>query len=757
MRKFNSVFLLTTLAAILVIAGCARSRLALGERLESTGRYNDALSAYQAALAQFGPHQRHELSVTYYRMGECLLRLRRMPEAFHAFQMAADVDSTNADAHLRMGEFMVSAGLAEGARNEAETAMRIHPHDSEAIALLAAALEKMGDKEGAKREFERSMSINPKRPSVAIALADLYNGDDQIKQAREVLENSVKENPHAAAPLLALGRLHEQEGEIGDAELSYRAAVKAEDTRETNLRLAQFLQRTSRIAEAEQVLRRVDSLEAGKTTALADFELIAGRASNASHGYEATLNTDKRDKQKQSADQEDRGRVATRLVEADLQMADADSGNNVAAAVQRAREHLKQYKADVDAATSDILEAEIALAENDLPIASQKADEAVVLAPTSAPALYTHGLVRSRCSDPAAAQDDWLKALDEDSHFAPARLALAEQSLAAGDAAGAETYVLPVVRDEPANVRALELFTRALAGKGMFAAAATIAHRMEALTPKSAQPYILLGEIALRADRRGEALIDYERAVIMDPHSPQAVEGLTKVYETGRITRPMLLQIERVASNQPKSAVLMEIAGRLFAENHWYADARRCLTEALQIDPQRATAAAALADTLVKTGDLPAAAESAARTGGNAAALLAGVKAQEKNDVRGAIDDYERAVRGGETTGVAANNLAWLYAEQGANLGRALALAQAAESLSPGNPAVLDTMGVVRLRRREYSEAIRTLEAARQLSERSQPQPQLLAQIRQHLAEAYLKAGNTEKAKSVDLPTTHSR
>jgi tetratricopeptide (TPR) repeat protein len=190
----------------------------------------------------------------------------------------------------------------------------------------------------------------------------------------------------------------------------------------------------------------------------------------------------------------------------------------------------------------------------------------------------------------------------------------------------------------------------------------------------------------------------------------------------------------------------MEIAGRLFAENHWYADAERCLTAALKMDPQRTTAAGQLAQVFAATGDLNAAADSAAKTGGNSAALLAGVKAQERNDVSGAIENYERAVRGGEKTGVAANNLAWLYAQQGTNLQHALELAQTAQSLAPHDPAVLDTVGFVHLRLREYSDAIQALESAKRIAMRNPAQPQLLAQIRQHLAEAYLRAGKNEQA-----------
>jgi Tfp pilus assembly protein PilF len=754
MHKRTAVVISTAIAILILIAaqlGCAKSRLVLGDRLEATGRYSDALSAYESALQRTSPSDRQMTSQVYYRIGDCLVRLQRMPEAFHAYQAAADADPGNAAAHVRMGEFMESAGLGEAARREAEMALRVQPRNSEAIALLGGALEKIGDKNGAKREYEKSLAIDAGRPSVAIALADLYNQDDQTAKAEQVLETSAKTNPHRAAPLLALGRLHEQEGEIGEAELAYRAAVRAEDTKDSNLRLAQFLQRTSRIAEAEQILRRVDSRDPADPTALADFELIAGHPLSALQAYEETLLRQKQAASAKAPGEQERARVATRIVEADLELSNDADGQTVAAAVQRGREHLMQYGAALDPATTNILEAELALAENDLPTASAKAQSALDLAPHSASALYTQGLVRLRCSDPAGAHDFWTKALEEDPSFVPAQLALGEEALGGGDAADAEHDVLPVVREEPANMRALRLFARVLTAKGMYPAATTIARRMEALAPRSPEPYVLMGNIALLANRQGEALVDFEHAVVLDPHSAEGVEGLTKVYRTGKITRPTLLRIERVAGTKPESGVLMEIAGRLFADNHWYTDAERCLEEALRIDPHRATAAAALADTLVKTGDLPAAADSAAKTGGNAAALLAGVKAQEQNDTRSAIENYERAVRGGETTGVAANNLAWLYAEQGQNLGRALALAQAAESLSPGDPAVLDTMGVVRLRRREYSEAIKTLEAARDLSKRMQPPARVTAQIREHLAEAYWKAGNTAAAKSVGI------
>ena len=109
--------------------------------------------------------------------------------------------------------------------------------------------------------------------------------------------------------------------------------------------------------------------------------------------------------------------------------------------------------------------------------------------------------------------------------------------------------------------------------------------------------------------------------------------------------------------------------------------------------------------------------------------------------------NYEAAVHGGDNSGVSANNLAWIYAQQGRELERALALARHARELAPEDPAVLDTLGVVHLARREYSRAVGVLELARTLAQsQGQSGAVVLAEVKHHLSEAYLRAGQTERA-----------
>jgi uncharacterized protein HemY len=98
---------------------------------------------------------------------------------------------------------------------------------------------------------------------------------------------------------------------------------------------------------------------------------------------------------------------------------------------------------------------------------------------------------------------------------------------------------------------------------------------------------------------------------------------------------------------------------------------------------------------------------------------------------------------------VAANNLAWIYTQQSGNLQAALELATSAHQQDPENPAIVDTLGIVQLKRREYSEAVKTLELASGLAQRTSAPDEVAGTIREHLAQAYALAGQSQSAQNV--------
>ena len=118
---------------------------------------------------------------------------------------------------------------------------------------------------------------------------------------------------------------------------------------------------------------------------------------------------------------------------------------------------------------------------------------------------------------------------------------------------------------------------------------------------------------------------------------------------------------------------------------------------------------------------------------------LVGMVKQEEGDDRGARAAYERVLARDARNGIAANNLAWLYAEDG-RLDDALTLAQRANDALNGAPQSLDTLGWVHYRAGRHEDAIRAFEAALAKQPRNPT-------YHHHLGAAYLKAGRRDDAR----------
>lgn len=739
----------TALALVLALTAfsvgcswCIRSEYNLARKLQERGRNQSAAHLYESVLKRIPASDAHWRSEAHYRLGECLWSQGKVGEAFLNFQSAVDDDSDNLIARLRVGTILLAGGVPDRAGEEAAAVLRGSYGNIDALALLGAASSEAGQDLFAEAAYRQVLESDPGRVKVAIALADLLNRRDAAGEAREVLRKAA-EKSGGALPLLALGRLEEQEGDSVAAEQAYRQAVAREDTPDVNLRLAQFLERSAQVAEAEKALERADQLRPRQPTALPDFKLLGEHTAGALERYTAALRSDRLDgaQTKQSPEAAaSRAALAARIIEADLQQVPESSAPSHAISV--ARLHLDQFRGELSPAITAMLEAELALAAGDVTTAQSRASAAVELAPESAASHYVLGLVKSRAGDQNAARTAWFDAVQQDDDFVPARLALTRDLLRTGDVSAAEQYIVPAVREEPGNVRALCLYARVLLTQQRFGAATAIANRALAVNRKLSEPHVILGEIAFRQRNYAESFLQFERALLQNPMSPEAMDGLVRVYHRGEITPSALRNMERLAESKPQSATLMELAGRLYAEHGWHAGAERCFRRALAMEPGRLTASTALARILAARGKIHAATEIAGNTGGEAGLLVSAFRAQQRKQVAAAISRYEAALRAGEHSGVAANNLAWLYAEHNTNLDRALVLAEQACTLAPADPAVLDTLGVVHLRRREYSKAVEVLKGASLLASSTHSrQPQLAAEIGSHLAEARMHAG----------------
>ncbi|MCU1307917.1 MAG: Tetratricopeptide repeat protein [Acidobacteriaceae bacterium] len=754
-------FVLAAVGACFWIAGCSstysyQTELLRAEQLTREGKPFDALAIYERTLPRIPEDNRRERAVVLISAGNCLAEFGRLNEAFADFQKATEIDPENLESRLHLAEFFVAAGVPNHAVEHLNFVLSRNPEDAEALGLLGTVEAAAQHFHRARELLEHSFANDPQRPNVAVALAEIYNREDKVAKARSLLvkaASAAADIKRSAIAWLALGRLEEQEGIAAAAEQAYRSAVTADNSVLTNFRLAQFLERSARMEEAEKVLTKVDSLRPSEPSALADFQLNRGLAAEALITYaspRALKSSTGQDSPSLFAGKMSNGpSIASRMIEAQLLLDSKSKSQIQIDDALSARSLLARNHRVLDGTAAAVLQAEAALAQGNLAEAESKAKLAVARGPESPAAHYVRGVVFKRQNKIAEAKEEWNSALEADSEYVPAQLALAGQNLDERDLLTAEEHVSSVVRDEPANLDALCLYARVLLAQARLASARGIAKRALALDGKSTEPHLVLGQIEMAAKHYGASFIEYQKALLLDSESAEAMDGLMNVYRRGRLTRAVLQKMERVAAAPPSSAALMELAGRLYAQKGFQKDAARVLTRVLEIEPQRQSARVALAESHYANGDANAAAELIANTfpekTSSAALQLRAAQAQQHGDLDQAIASYESAMRSGDSSGLVANNLAWAYAQRGSNLDRALELARIAVERDPKNVAALDTLGFVELRRRNFSEAAGALSKAVSLMEGKEWSAQK-PEVYRRLADAYLGAGLPAKS-----------
>jgi tetratricopeptide (TPR) repeat protein len=722
MRFRASAYIFICFVALL---GCSSKRqLEKAQNLVDQGRPEEAVRAVDRLLSRLDKPQ--EQSRAYLVLGDALLKLGQTSEAFNAYQNALAADAGNQEAQYRAADMLLKSGNPTQALMIADVLVVSRPKDEKVLSLRGAALAAAGNVAEAKATFERALQIEPQSSESAIALAELLLMQNNVGEARALLTSSA--NRRNAVAWLALGRLEEQEGNPAAAEAAYRAAVTLRDDQETNFRLAQFLQRSSKISEALVVLRHLDALNA-RATASADFSFTSGRSIPALVDYVRSLN---RRSESSNYGHQDSDLVA-RTVEAAL-----SSQRPLADRIRAAKALLESNRGKLDPATLATLEAEIALITGDLNAADEATTRALESAPQSSAAHYLRGVLFDHRGDEEGARSEWQMAAAIDGHR-PSKILLAQLALQQRDATRAEEEIASVVRDEPANVEALLIYARVLEAQNRLEAAQAMVERALAVDPSCAAAMVITGRIALARGAAGSALIAFEKALLFDDRAISSVDGLLEVFAKGKPTRASIAKVERMAGAPPESPVLFEVAGRLYALTGFKRDAERALRRSLALDSRRPTTALALSrigSELSKTSN-----------GTRSEALIAASSAEQSGAIDAAVRDYEQAIQRGESSGVAANNLAFAYASRGQKLDRALELAVSAVHLMPNKSETMDTLGFVLFKMRRFSAATDAFERALLLP----GDPAAKEQITLHLAEAYEASGLPEKAREVRL------
>ncbi len=205
-------------------------------------------------------------------------------------------------------------------------------------------------------------------------------------------------------------------------------------------------------------------------------------------------------------------------------------------------------------------------------------------------------------------------------------------------------------------------------------------------------------------------------------------------------------RIETLLAAQPNNPDLTMLAAQVYGAQKDMGRAETMLRRTIQYDPSSTRAYGMLATVLMSTGKLDAARaefdQMSQRDPKNIAAqTMAAMIVHSQNKTGDAKKRYETIINADPTAAVAANNLAWIYAEEGEKLDEALRLAQSAATKLPENPEVSDTIGWIYYKKELPALAVPAFE-------RSVEKAPDNASYHYHLALALSRSGDNARARA---------
>lgn len=727
MRSSTPAFLLVLLLAA---AGCSRDPdVAAREYLASGDAYADR-KAFDAAAIEYrnAIKAKPDLADAHYKLAKVYEAASDPVNAYGSYTRAADLQPTNLDAQLKAGGLLLAAGEYEAARKRAELAVKADPESPAAHILLGNALAGLHDTRRAIKQMEQAIALDPSYAPAWSALGTAQFVGGQRAKAGEAFQKAVNLSPRSVDPYLALANYEWASGRPAAAKEALERALAIDGSNASVHRaLALFSIVSRRASEAEPHFKALVN-EPGGILALADYYTGTKRPDEAA----ATL----------------------RGIASDTNHADSKAARLRLAAIDYAAGRKAEAHATVDAileekpsyAEARIAKARMLLVEGgSLDEAEKHAREALAADRLLPAAHYAIGLVALERRDTSAAEAAFREVLKLNPRAGAAQLQLARLQLAKGDASAALASAQEAARHRPEDPQAAVLVSRSLRAQGDLSRAERELESRLARTPDVPALHVEKGELALQRGQAAEARTAFERALQLDAALHEARVGLITAYVAERNVTDADARLVEWRDKAPDDPRLKVLAARVDLVANRSAQAERTLRELVTHDSSQLEAYDLLGRLYLAQGQGDRAIAEyralAERTKSPAGALtMIGLIHEARGDRATAQKQYEEIIAASPRSGVAANNLAWIYAETG-RPDEAIKLASVAQEELRGRPEPEDTLGWAYYQKGLAGHAIGAFERAIARSPRN-------ALYHYHLGLAQLKAGSKARARA---------
>lgn len=757
--------------ALLVLAGCdrdpevaKRKYLDKGNRYFQRGSYREASLMYRNALAKD-----FKFGEAYYRLALADMRMMNMSSAVRNLRMARNLmpdGPERLDAKVKLADlylefalegadsFLSGVDLTEEREVVEVTARELIRRDPKSfdghrmqanLAILdfrKAARDR--DKAPAKKlldeaiaEFEKADQVKPLQPNLVLSMARSLMMAGRPDEAEKRYRQVIGRNKHAVQIYADLSRLCMSLKRPAEAESTLIEGIRENPkTLSLSLRLATLYHDLNRDADAARILQQMKaSAESGAEAAqwVGDYYYGVGNYPEAIRQYEEGI----RNFPKETA------QYRKRIIEVM-----AAQGRFVEA-IPLADTLVRENPTDPDAIS---VKASLLSSRSELD-ASLPAMENILKKVPDHPLLrFNLGRTYALRGDWEAARVHFTEALRLRPDYMQASVALGEVLFATDKYELALQSAQEVLDKNPRNRIASALQFRSLVKLGRGPEARKTLAAAIAADPKSADPYYQLGALNLTEKKYEQAEQAFRDCYRVDPEDTRPVEGVIQALEGRNRFDLAAAFLRQEIARHPERRELRRLLARAATRARNYQVAIAEYTALLASWKGNAAAAARIAEVEVALGEayrLNGQAELAIQTlekarlarpddpaiWMNLGKILDGMGRKQK-----ARECYEQTLKIEPDNVIALNDLAFLMAESGGDLDKALTYAQRARQIMPNVDEVADTIGWIYLKKRLSKSAIEILEplTARQPGR---------AVYRYHLAAAFLAVGDKPRAR----------
>ena len=726
-QNFSIRLILLTLVCSLIVfsASCSQSKdthLARGEEYLQKRKFHEAVMEFRSAVdIDKSSAQAHwGLARAYENLGQ-------FAETLDELRKTVELAPENLEAKAKLGNYFLLAKppMIDEATQILEQIFARDEKYIEGFILKASILAAQKKPEAEVLEvLNQAIALDPNRTESYLSLARYFMSNDKPAEAEEAIKKGVAVNPNAALGYLEYGRFLDYANRAAEAEAQLAKAVEIEPANiEAREAQAEFYLAARQYEKAENGYRELARIQQNSPESrlqLGNFYALVGREDEALKVFNEIL-----------ADTPEYVRARYYLGEIYLERKENEKVNEQVEILLSIND---------DDAEALMLRARVKLQENKAEEAVKDLEEVLKKEPSQKDALFY--MTQARLS---LGQTDQARAFIGDlekyhPNFLKTKLLKIQASFSGGEPETAlkqavELYDLAKnsFPNEQTDAQGLlELKVRAQTARGLaylelgkIAEAKTDLQEIVKLSPNSSGAFVNLAKVFAAENNFAEALNFYEKALTADGKNFDALSGAVNVLIRQKQTVAAHTKIDKSlqqnAGKADVAAALHYLKSQIYtAENNPEAVESE-LKKSIEADENYLPAYSGYAAFLAARNQTDAAVEQYKRIiekkPSASVHTLLGILEDARGNTSEAEKNYRRSLEIMPDSPIAANNLAWLLAENQGNLDEALQLAQKSVNQIQNSASFYDTLGWVYFKKGLYTPAIEQLKKAVALDE----------------------------------------